>query len=324
MKQFYSYIFYIAIVLFFLQPLTTLAQEENQTETDENTESEFVQKGFHLGFVIGGYWANRGTAYLYDGYGFDYNTGQRSSFANSMLRYQIVDVYGGANGGVDYIAQLLNVNPGDWTFTESDMPINLRYTTTFLVGLNMRYRIDKKSSILININGTKLVANGRFTITALNTSGIGSGNGFPNQQKINQFTITGTEQRLMFQFGYQRLFGKHPKLKILTEVGMNIVMSKAQKNQAYLTSSVNGGANNITIDLMNTYRQSPYNYFSAKYFIGVGIGVVGGLGFNYDINSKYSIQLLYIPSYDRISLGPAPVFKMQNGCGLRIYYNISN
>lgn len=307
---------------------TTIAQENEkempQTEASEEQDLYVPDKGFHLGVIIGAYWANRNTAYLYDGYGYDIY-GQRNSFVNSVLRDQVVNVYGGGNGGVDYIAQLLNVNPGDWTFTESDMPVNLRYTTTYIVGLNTRYRIDKKSAILLNINGTKLNVNGKFTITALNTTGAGNGlgNGFNNTPRINQFAIVGSEQRLMFQFGYQRLLGKNKRLNFLVEAGMNIIMSKAQKNQAVFTSDFNGGANNFTIDLMNVYRQSQYYYYSVKYFTGVGIGAFAGLGINFNINPKYSIQLLYNPSYDRITLGYAPTFKLQNACGFRVYYNLS-
>ncbi len=123
------------------------AQEDETENTDTNTvQRVYKTKGFHAGLYVGAFWANRNTAYIYDGYGFDIN-GQRNTFANSILYDQIVNVYGGANGGVDYIAQLLNVNHSDWNFTEQDMPINLRYTTTYLVGLNTRYQITKKASI---------------------------------------------------------------------------------------------------------------------------------------------------------------------------------
>ena len=110
----------------------------------------------------------------------------------------------------------------------------------------------------------------------------------------------------------------------MAEGGMNIIFSKAKKNQAILTSDINNGQNNIYIDLMNVYyNQSPYDYYSAKYLVGVGIGAFGGFGFNYCINPKYTLQLLYSPSYDRISLGYNPKFKLQHGVGLRIYFNLS-
>jgi hypothetical protein len=291
--------------------------EENETKDTTTSHHIYKHKGFHAGLYIGAFWAHRSTAYIYDGYGFDEN-GQRNTFSNSILYNQIVNVYGGANGGIDYIAQLLNVNHGDWYFVEQGMPINLRYTTTYIVGLNARYQIHKKASILLNINASKLIVNGKFTISSTTPN-----NGFQSQAKINEFTITGVEQRLMFQLAYQRILGNNEKLNFLAEGGLNIIFSKAQKNQAVLNSELNGGSNNFTIDLMNVYNQPPYSYYSVKYLIGAGIGAVGGIGLHLTFNPKYTIQLLYNPSFDRIGLGYNPSFKLQHGVGLRVYYNLS-
>ncbi len=308
---------FILQITFCIITSNALAQEI-ETNPEDTIHQPSIQKGFHAGLYVGAFWANKNTAYLYNGYGFDEN-GQRNTFANSILYNQIVNVYGGAMGGTDLIAQLLNVNHGDWYFNEQDMPTNLRYTTTYLIGLNTRYQINKKASITLNINGTKLAVNGKFTISSTTTSG-----GFQNQAKLNQFTITGAEQRLMFQLGYQRILGKHEKLNFMVEGGLNIILSKAQKNQALLYSSdLNNSQNNITIDLMSVYNQVPYNYYSAKYLVGAGIGAFGGIGMHLTINPKYTIQLLYNPSYDRVSLGDNPKFKLQHGFGLRIYYNMS-
>lgn len=315
----------ILLVILFLKSNMINAQEyEPSVQDTANQSSNYVVgKGFHLGLYVGAYWANRSTAYIYDGYGFDQN-GQRNTFANSILREQLVNVYGGGNGGTDLIAQLLNVASTDWYFRETDMPFNLRYTTTYLLGLNMRYQINKKAGITLNINASKLIVNGKFTIgTTGNSLGSGSGTGLVNQAKINQFTITGAEQRLMFQLGYQRIIGKHEKLNLMVEGGLNVTLSKAQKNQAFLNSDLNGGANNFTIDLMSAYNQPPYNFYSAKYLIGAGVGAFGGIGLHLTINPRYTIQVLYTPSYDRINLGYTPNFKLQHGVGLRVYYNVS-
>ncbi len=311
------------IITFLLSLSTSFKAQDNDSENTDTTTVQRVYKtkGFHAGLYVGAFWANKNTAYIYDGYGFDIN-GQRNTFNNSILYDQIVNVYGGANGGVDYIGQLLNVNQNDWNFTEQDMPFNLRYTTTYLVGLNTRYQINKKSSITLNINGTKLVVNGKFTIRSTN-SNSGLNNANSSQSKLNQFTIIGAEQRLMFQLGYQRVLGNNEKLNVMVEGGLNVILSKAQKNQAILNTDVNSGQNNITIDLMNIYNQPPNNFYSAKYLVGGGIGAFGGIGLHLTINPRYTIQLLYNPSYDRISLGYDPKFKLQHGVGLRVYYNLS-
>lgn len=270
------------------------------------------EKGFHLGLVVGTYFANKATASLYDGYGFDIN-GVRNNFPNSVMYNQIVNYYGGGNGGVDYIAQALNVNHNEWSFNESDMPVNMHYNVSFQVGLNMRYNLSKKRAVILNVNGTKLNVNGNFSIT---TSIINNGiQGLPN---IHPYAISGSEQRLSFQLGYQYIFGEdEDKFNLFVEGGFNLVLAKVSKNQAY----INGQGGTITIDLLNAYNQAPYYYYRAKYFTGVGPGAFAGLGVNVDINPKYKLQLLYSPSYDVIRLGPAPAFKLQHSIGLRAYYN---
>lgn len=316
-----KFLYHILILIVGLTTLHLHAQEYEPSEEDSTSLTAIVKKGFHAGIYVGAYWANKSTAYLYDGYGFDQN-GQRNSFTNSVLYNQIVNVYGSGNGGTDYIAQLLNVNPGDWYFNEQDMPINLRYTTTYLIGLNTRYRINKKESITLNAYGTKLAVNGKFTISSVTSTNFGSGSS--SQARINEFTIVGAEQRLMFQLGYQRILGDNEKLNFMVEGGLNIILAKAQKNQAILTSSnPNLSQNSITIDLMNIYNLPPYNFYTSKYMTGVGIGFFGGFGLNLNINPRYSIQLLYSPSFDRISLGYEPKFKLQHGVGLRVYYNFN-
>jgi hypothetical protein len=316
MRLFLNKLQQLFLISFLLLCNISFAQENDSLIEDETSVKQ-KQKSFHAGVYVGSYWANKSSASLFDGYGFD-EFGVRNTFANSILYNQIVNVYGGGYNGVDLIAQLLNVDHKDWYFNEQDMPTNLRYTTTFLVGLNTRFQVDKKTNITFNINASKLIVNGKFTISSTTTS-----NGFQSQPIQNQFTITGGEQRLMMQLGYQKIIGNNKKLNFMLEGGLNVIFSKAQKNIAYLTSSSFNGANNITIDLMSIYNQQPYNTYSPKYLIGAGIGAFGGIGLHLTINPKYTVQLLYSPSYDRISIGYNPKFRMQNGFGLRFYYNLS-
>ena len=115
--KFYLKLKYFFLIIGLLASFTKLeAQEYEPSERDTTGQSAFIpHKGFHAGLFVGAFWANKYTAYLYDGYGFDQN-GQRNTFNNSILYNQIVNVYGGANGGVDYIAKIINVNHSYWYF----------------------------------------------------------------------------------------------------------------------------------------------------------------------------------------------------------------
>lgn len=307
-----NYLFILSII-FICHPV--FCQDSLEVESISRNR----KKTFHLGLYVGAYFANKYSASLYDGYGYDIN-GQRNNFATSVLNYEISNNYGGGNGGPDQIAALLNVSPGEWVFNESCMPINLRYTPAYLVGLNTRYIIDEKNSILLNISGTKLSVNGKFNIFSKTYTGPSTVPGTSNSLALNQFTIVGGEQRLLFQLGYQRYYGKNEKINLFTDIGLNIIMAKFQKNQAFISN--NNGS--IIIDLMNTYSQPNFSYINAKYLVGVGIGMFGSLGVNFNMNPKYTVQLLYNPSYDLIPLGDTRVFKMQNGIGVRFYYNLSS
>lgn len=302
-----------SLLAFVIICCTSISTAQNQHHQPDSA------KGLHVGLFVGTYFANNHTASLYDGYGYDIN-GQRNNFATSVLRNEIENIYGGRNGGIDQIAQLLNVNTQDWSFNETGMPINLRYRPTYIVGLNLRYLFDKKQAFTLNINGTRLTSTGAFVINSTGSVGTSTNPAVSNNNRQNQFAIIGGEQRLLIQFGYQRYFGNNQKINFFAETGFAIVMAKLEKNMAIL----NYNNNTLVIDLMNVYNQDRYFYLKAQYFTGVNIGAYAGLGINMKFNPKYTVQLVYQPSYDRVPLGDNPLFKFNHSLGLRIFFNLSH
>jgi len=306
-KPFYKAISITGLFLFFTA--STFAQGNDTTDTDDVNPADTVNlKGFHLGLQAGVIFANKYNTSLYNGYGLDVN-GNQNTFLNSFLYQQIVNNYGGGNGRTDQIAMALKVNPGQWSFDQTCMPVNLKYNINLLVGLNTRYCFDNKNAIILNVNGTKLSVNGNFTIytSATNSSG------YQGATTVQTFTITGGEERLMTQLGFQRVLGDNDKLNFLVEGGVDLTLTKFMKNQAII--------NNLTIDLTSPYSLTGYGGVRQHNLIGVGLGAFAGLGINLSINSKYTIQLIYNPSYDRINIGAAPKYTLQHSAGLRAYYN---
>lgn len=277
---------------------------------DENSDDETIvynKKGFQIGLYVGAYFANQYTASLYDGYGFDID-GHRNSFENSFMYNKIVLEYGGGYGQIDYIANELNVAPGDWSFNESDMPVNIRYNPAFATALQARYSVDERNAILLNVNGSKINVSGNFTITT-NTASQ------PNQVvgNIRTFSIRGTEQRLIFQMGYQRLLGESDKINFLVEGGLNITLTKFDKNEILI--------NNLLIDLTQSFQLAGYPNYIIRKPIGTGYGFFAGLGVNFSLNEQFRVQLVYNPTYERINIGENRKLKLQNSVGLRMYYN---
>jgi hypothetical protein len=128
-------------------------------------------------------------------------------------------------------------------------------------------------------------------------------------------SITGGEQRALFQMGYRKILGNDKVFNFFIEEGIEINMTKAMSNRVII--------NNLQIDL-NTNYNNPYLYngFMQKYLSGVGLGAFAGIGLNITANAKCNFQLVYEPSYEKINIGFDKSLKLQNTVGLRIYYLI--
>lgn len=298
---------YLQIVLLtlFLAPISLSAQEE---QYDENGKTIFHgnRQGLNIGLYLGCYWANNYTASLYDGYGYDVD-GVRNSYENSFMYNKIILQYGGFYGQPDEIAAALGVNHGEWTFNESDMPSNMRYSPAFMVGLNIRYSVDGPNAILLNINASKLNITGNFTITTLPPAGSTQVN-----NSVRTCAIKGVEQRLGIEVGYQHLFASEKNINPMLEAGLHITMAKFDQNEILI--------NNLLIDLTDYYYQPGNNAFAVRKPVGVGLGAFAGLGFNINFNEDFRVQVLYSPTYEGVKLGENTGHRLQNGAGLRIYY----
>lgn len=285
----------------------------SQDTTDDEPETQLnplPKKGFRVGLYIGSYFANQATANIYDGYGFDID-GNRNSWDNSMMNEKINMQYGGYgySGQADQIAQALNVDYHTWTFGPSDMPSNMRYNPAFSVGLNCIYSVDVKNAIILNVNAIKLSAGGNFTIVTPQSS-----NSTQINNRIKTMSIKGGEQRMLLQFGYQRILGDNEKMNLFVEGGLNATLVRFDKNQAIV--------NTLVIDLTSYFNQAAYpTAVPFKRPIGIGFGAFAGIGANITMSPKYTIQLLYSPTYEKVNIGDSRQLRLQNAVGLRAYYN---
>ncbi len=294
------------LFLLIVASMQSMAQE--QTNDNDEEVKVFNKKGFSAGLYVGAYFPNKFSAAIYDGYGYDVD-GNRNGYYTSFMYNKVVLEFGGGYGQTDYVAQALGVAPGEWTFNESDMPTNMHYNTAVLVGLNIRYSVDKRNSILINLNGSKITANGNFTISTTNNAApIGT---IP--RNIHTFGIRGLEQRLLLQFGYQHLFGQDEKIHFLMEGGLNATISKFDQNDILI--------NNLHIDLTSSYYVAGNNAYVIRKPRGTGYGAFGGIGVNLSADKRWRVQILYSPTLENINMGENPKLKFQHGFGLRAYGN---
>jgi hypothetical protein len=304
----------IALAFFFFAALQVRAQDGSTDNGDDQPKLKSI-KGFHLGMYMGSYFAGKYSAYTYDGYGFD-RDGNKNNFYNSVLYRRIVYDYGGGNNQPDRIAPAIGVAPGDWSFDSTDMPAKMRYNIAFQFGLNTRYCYDDNNALVMDLDAIKLTATGDFTITKVNyNTSTTSG---PQGPYIYQpFAIVGTEERLVFRFGYQHISGdRNTPFRFFYEIGPDLMLARVDRVQ----TNING----LQIDL-NAYYTQPlpgYSAYRPKNFTGEGFGLFGGMGLDINTGGKWSLQFLYSPSYDLVKIGQDPKRKFQNAVGLRMYYNL--
>ena len=224
---------------------------------------------------------------------------------------KIKNVYGGGLGQFDQIASALGVDQGQWQFNESDMPINMRYVPAIMLGFNFKIPVSKNSAFIFNLNGSKLSIEGNFTMTLLKV--LGSNPAI--NSNIKTFSIKGTEKRLLFQLGYQKIFGTDDNINFFGEIGFNGTLSQYNSNTIYI--------NELQIDLTYYLNQNNNPITSpTKPPTGFGLGAYAGLGLNINLNSQFTMQLLYSPSHEKINIGNKPTLKLQNSIGVRFYYKI--
>lgn len=306
----------LLIAISFLALISECATAQDETDESE-TPSYKGAEGFHIGFYVGGLWANKNSTYIYEGYGYD-PYGNKYDFLHSYMYRKIVFENDPNNGYTDRIAPELGVtNYEDWRFYDStstdfttNMPTNLHYETSYLLGIAMNYGFDKKQSIIFNFNFTKLKMLGNFTLQTRNTSF----NQGLEEWTNHQFAVSGIEQRVFFQLGYSRILGNHEKANFLVEGGLVVNYTSVREHDAHI--------NNLDIDF--TYLEDNLHGLSNTFYAhynGWGYGAFGGIGFNFTFNPKYTIQVLYTPSYETIKNGPESTVGIQNAVGLRAYYN---
>ena len=298
-------------IKFFFLLLIILSVKINAQNNDDKDETKIYKKSKILtGFYIGSYFPNKYSASTYDGYGFDVN-GNQNSFLNSFMYQKIKNVYGGGLGQFDQIASALGVDQGQWEFNESDMPINMRYVPAIMLGFNFKIPVSKNSAFIFNLNGSKLSIEGNFTMTLLKV--LGSNPAI--NSNIKTFAIKGTEKRLLFQLGYQKIFGTDDNINFFGEIGFNGTLSQYNSNTIYI--------NELQIDLTYYLNQNNNPITSpTKPPTGFGLGAFAGLGLNIDLNSQFTMQFLYSPSHEKINIGNKPTLKLQNSIGVRLYYKI--
>lgn len=303
------------IILFAIAPIfhltTASAQVYNWADGEKPFDPDSVQ-GLYVGLNLGYYFANKASAVMYGGYGFD-RDGARLDFANSWLNIAI-------QGNPEFerrTSELIGVDRDQWQFTESDMPGEMRYSPSFMYGGHLRYMFNADFGVFAEINGTNPVTVSQFTIQTFVQN--------PNpafNEPLRTFQIRGEEQRLMIQLGIHRVLGRKARerqgrsgaLMPYFDLGFNTTFVKFEENFISLND------NFPPIDLTVFFNQQGLFVDEARVLTGVGIGGFGSLGGQLQIGSKFTINMGYMASLEQIKLGEFNQRNFQHILMLRAIY----
>jgi hypothetical protein len=285
-----------------------------QSEEDYEDYAVYSRKGVAMGLYLGSYFPNKYPATLYDGYGYDLE-GNKRDFQNSWMYNKIMNQYGknAPNfGGIDLISQALGVQSDQWYFDDEDyMPVNMRFKSAFSIGLNTRFSRDGKNGVVFNMNASILKAAGNFTIKTTPPPGSTQIN-----NSLQTFEISGQEQRLHFQAGYQGVLGPEEGIQFFVEGGLHATLAKFVKNEIQI--------NDLVIDLTEEYNNNSGDiFFTGKRPVGLGFGAFAGLGFDVNTSGPWDLQLVYNPMLEKVNIGWEPKLKFGQSVGLRCYYKLA-
>jgi hypothetical protein len=308
-----SYLLVTVFIIGFVSDTSAQRNKEYEDDADREADNYWAadgRKGLYAGIYLGAFFSNPYSARLYDGYGFDLD-GNPNSFANSFMNRKINFELSNTAFGGDQVAEQLGVQPGEWNFDESDMPTNLKYNIAFAFGLQGRYHLNNNDVFLFNMNFMRLTVNGQYTITTTSSAPVGE---FLPQNAIRTFGIRGEEQRIMFQIGYQRILGNNATFNWLIEAGVDLTLSKFERNEAQL--------GNLIIDLTTFYNQFGFQDIAARNLTGAAVGAFAGFGGQVEAGEKWVLQLVYNPLFQKVALGSDTKYGLHHSIGLRAIYQL--
>lgn len=313
----------IALLSFFFSNIE--AQVYNYADGEGPTPPDSI-RGLYVGLNLGVYFANKNTAYLYNGGGYNRDgsfISPQSDFYGTWLSIAIQ----GPNpeSGISNVQQrrtsvaMGGIPTDEWEFTASDFPQLMTYSGSFMYGGHLRYMFNSDFGVFLELNGTNPVTVGEFTI--INTNQAVSND--PGQSGIQKFGIRGEEQRLFINLGLHRVMLRkameekgnyNPTILPYFDAGMNMTFTKFQANFIDMGPEVGN------VDLMTQVNNQGFNQLDANVLTGVGVGGFAAIGGQITIGRKFTIDIGYVASFETIKLGEVKKIGLQSQIVLKAIY----
>ncbi len=252
-------------------------------EEEEEEEDMEKYRGFGIGISLGGYFASKKTANIYNGTNLIGTLGRADGVDQLTIAERLdpnVFIF-----DVQRIQNEFNATGVEVPFDSS--PINMRYSPALGVGVQLKYSFDRYRGVIFNLNALRLRTTDVFTLRF-----VGTGQQLNAQQDVRTFDIVGSEQRFEINLGYRQGFLINEISNFYLQFGGNMLGVQMQQNQ------IRVGEN--TFDLI-IGAQNPQQILTLDNApTGIGFGAYGAMGMEFFIKDKYGFDIGFQFSNDQM------------------------
>jgi len=277
---------YLLLVVFGFSVLGLHAQEQSNME----------MKPFFIGVNAGGYFANKNTAYFYNG--------NASGGVNRVLNTQFY---------ADQIAQEYQNYPVFF----GEFPEEMRYTVAAQLGINVGYNVSETFALIADVDIINIKAQDFITLL------VDDPNNLQPEMTIETIPILGKEKRLSMNFGFQNYLSSENNTYMYWSMAANVTVTKFEDNTMkignlppyYIGDPIwvgNINPNNGTV-VEGNGRTKPG---------GIGVGAIGGLGVKFKFNQQFIFDIGYNLHYTTVNLTDYQTVFKERGMQHSIYARI--
>lgn len=166
----------------------------------------------------------------------------------------------------------------------SEYPTSMRYAPALTIGGTLGLILKDGSAFFLSADIINLNTEDAYTVLIDDPNVL--------EATIRSFAIMGEEKRLNIDFGYKAFFeSKNENISPFFTIGINALYTEFEKNELFIGN-------------LGPYTIFPENFqgqFARR--SGFGLGGFGGLGLNYGLSDKTSIELEYSLKYSTINYG---------------------
>ena len=189
----------------------------------------------------------------------------------------------------------------DFTLDSNNLPSNMKYTPAVALQVVSKYNFNENNGFVLDVNYAKLTASDFFTLTLADPHNLTS------EPTTELCKIWGIEERVSFNFGYFRSFGKPKKIKPFVEIGVNVNDTKLKDNKVQIL-----GYTYSIVDQTDSY-------YGVKQG-GIGHGFYFSPGVLFNIRDAFSAQLGADLSLKKINLLANPEYSKEIVFFIRLMY----